>query len=178
MKSAFGSIYSFAHARPMEVKRFIKFSIVGLIGFTIDTTTLNLLVGLAIMHTTVLWLAGLLGIANMHTIVLRLAAKTISFSLALTSNFIWNRYWIYPETRTERKRVIAPKFALVNAGGWALNLVIFGFLSGIFISIFSAWLEPQAAQLLGINAAQVCAVAVVMFWNFFVNRYWTFRKVV
>ena len=162
MKSAFGSIYSFAHARPMEFKRFIKFGIVGLIGFTIDTTTLNLLVGLA----------------NMNTTFLRLAAKTISFSLALTSNFIWNRYWIYPETRTERKRVIAPKFALVNAGGWALSLVIFGFLSGIFISIFSAWLEPQAAQLLGINAAQVCAVAVVMFWNFFVNRYWTFRKVV
>jgi putative flippase GtrA len=162
MRSAFGSIYSFAHARPMEVKRFIKFGIVGLIGFTIDTTTLNLLVGFA----------------NMQTTVLRLAAKTISFTLALTSNFFWNRYWIYPETRTERKRVTAPKFALVNAGGWALNLVIFGFLSSIFIYIFSEWLEPQAALLAGINAAQMCAVAVVMFWNYFVNRYWTFRKVV
>lgn len=161
MRAAFGSIYSFAHARPVEVKRFIKFGIVGLIGFTIDTTTLNLLVGFA----------------NMHTTVLRLAAKTISFSLALTSNFIWNRYWIYPETRAERKRVIAPKFVLVNAGGWAINLVIFGFLSGVFIAIFSAWLEPRTALLAGTNAAQMCAVAVVMFWNFFVNRHWTFRKV-
>jgi putative flippase GtrA len=73
--------------------------------------------------------------------------------------------------------VIAPKFALVNIGGWAINLAIFGLLSSLLDPFFTAWLEPLTARLAGTNAAHVCAVAVVMFWNFFVNRYWTFRKV-
>ena len=72
-----------------ELKRFAKFSLVGAIGFVIDTGALNIMVG----------------ILGMSTGPLRLLAKTISFLLALTSNFIWNRYWIYPESRLKRLRV-------------------------------------------------------------------------
>ena len=37
-------------------------------------------------------------------------------------------------------------------------------------------LEPYSVRL-GDNLALVLAVIVVMFWNFFVNRYWTYNDV-
>ena len=59
-----------------ELERFLKFMVVGTIGFVIDFGTLNLLVLLAGLDV--------------------LVANTISFSLAVLSNFTWNRLWTYP----------------------------------------------------------------------------------
>ncbi|HJO91512.1 MAG TPA: GtrA family protein, partial [Anaerolineales bacterium] len=102
------------------MRRFIKFSIVGVIGFIIDTGALNIMIGYL----------------GMSTGLLRLVAKTISFSLALTSNFFWNRYWIYPESRSKSVRVQAVQFTVVNLIGLALNLLIFGSVSSALIPTF------------------------------------------
>ncbi|MDP6793404.1 MAG: GtrA family protein [Anaerolineales bacterium] len=144
-----------------ELKRFAKFSLVGAIGFVIDTGALNIMVG----------------ILGMSTGPLRLLAKTISFLLALTSNFIWNRYWIYPESRSKRLRVQVAQFSLVNVLGLALNLLIFGSVTSLLIPFLQGMYGSRPGLLLGTNAGQVCAVAVVLFWNFFVNRYWTYSDV-
>ena len=80
-----------------EVRRFVKFCIVGVIGFTIDTGVLNLMVG----------------VLGMSSNTLRLVAKTVAFGMALTSNFFWNRYWIYPESRTKTFRLQAVLFGVV-----------------------------------------------------------------
>jgi len=37
--------------------------------------------------------------------------------------------------------------------------------------------SPELAHKLGYNAAKVLATGVVMFWNFFVNRFWTYNDV-
>ena len=102
-----------------ETRRFIKFSIVGAIGFIIDTGALNIMIGYL----------------GMTTSLLRLIAKTISFTLALTSNFFWNRYWIYPDSRSKSVRLQAVQFTVVNLIGLALNLLIFGSGSSAFIRL-------------------------------------------
>jgi putative flippase GtrA len=144
-----------------EVRRFAKFSIVGAIGFLIDTGALNIMIGLL----------------GMSTGVLRLVSKTISFALALTSNFFWNRYWIYPESRSKSVRVQAIQFSVVNIIGLALNLLIFGSVSSALIPRLQTHYGVNTGLLLGTNAGQVSAVAVVLFWNFFVNRYWTYGDI-
>ena len=144
-----------------EVRRFAKFSIVGAIGFLIDTGALNIMIGLL----------------GMSTSVLRLVSKTISFTLALTSNFFWNRYWIYPESRSKSIRVQAIQFSVVNIIGLVLNLLIFGSVSSALIPTFQNYYGSQIGLILGTNAGQVAAVAVVLFWNFFANRYWTYGDV-
>ncbi|MEE3254481.1 MAG: GtrA family protein [Chloroflexota bacterium] len=144
-----------------ERRRFVKFSIVGVIGFIIDTGALNIMIGYL----------------GMSTGLLRLVAKTISFSLALTSNFFWNRYWIYPESRSKSVRVQAVQFTVVNLIGLALNLLIFGSVSSALIPTFQNYYGSQIGLILGTNAGQVAAVAVVLFWNFFANRYWTYGDV-
>ena len=136
-----------------ELRRFAKFSLVGAIGFVIDTGALNIMVGRF----------------GMSTGPLRLLAKTISFLLALTSNFIWNRYWIYPDSRSKQLRMQAAQFVLVNVVGLALNLLIFGGVSSLLIPLLQELYGSRSGLLLGTNAGQVCAVAVVLFWNFFAN---------
>tara|TARA_B100000945_G_scaffold268904_2_gene229571 strand:+ start:2349 stop:2813 length:465 start_codon:yes stop_codon:yes gene_type:complete len=144
-----------------EVRRFVKFCIVGVIGFTIDTGVLNLMVG----------------VLGMSSNTLRLVAKTVAFGMALTSNFFWNRYWIYPESRTKTIRLQAVQFAVVNLIGLALNLLIFGFVSNALIPQFQMGYGTRIGLLIGTNLGQIAAVAVVLFWNFFVNRYWTYSDV-
>ncbi len=155
------SILKTARLNRRELKRFAKFSMVGAIGFVIDTGALNIMVG----------------VLGMSTGSLRLLAKTISFLLALISNFIWNRYWTYPESRSKRLRVQAAQFALVNVFGLALNLLIFGGVSSLLIPLLQGFYGEHSGLMLGTNAGQVCAVAVVLFWNFFVNRHWTYSDV-
>ena len=37
--------------------------------------------------------------------------------------------------------------------------------------------DPDLAYKLGYNMAKAIATGVVLFWNFFVNRYWTYSDV-
>ena len=135
-----------------EVKRFIKFMIVGGFGAILDFTILNVL------------------IAEFH--VPNLYANIISTSCAVLSNFIWNRFWTYPESRQHALHTQFGKFALVNAVGVAINTVVFSLTDNfIFIALF------HFPTTLSLNLGKACAIGVVLFWNFGINRFWTYRHV-
>jgi len=95
----------------------------------------------------------------------------------LTSNFFWNRYWIYPESRSKSIRVQVIQFTVVNIIGLVLNLLIFGLVSSALIPRLQIDYGVNNGLLLGTNIGQVSAVAAILFWNFFVNRYWTYDDV-
>ena len=135
-------------ANRRETVRFLKFCVVGSIGAVVDFGTLNLLI-LAFGFAKV-W------------------ANTCSFSVAVCSNFLWNRRWTYPETRRDRILPQLSQFTLVNLVGLAINQTIFLSLDRW---VFTGW-GP-----LGYNLAKVIATGVVLFWNFAVNRFWTYRHV-
>src|SRR5690349_13138702 len=93
--------------KPKEAERFVKFLIVGTLGFVIDFGLLTFLVEVVGLPE---WI-----VANTsfpHTVGL-VVANTISFTVAVISNFAFNRYWTYPESRSKRKRVQLPQFTLV-----------------------------------------------------------------
>ena len=134
-------------SNPKEFSRFIKFATVGALGAVIDFGLLNLFRG--VFGWELVW------------------ANTLSVSAAIVSNFIWNRYWTYPESRTRKKRKQLPKFALVNLAGLLINnFIVVG---------TDALLVPYIAEPWSYNAAKAVAIAVVLFWNFGVNRIWTYR---
>jgi putative flippase GtrA len=131
-----------------EVVRFSKFATVGAIGTVVDFSILNLLI---------------LGFE-----LAKFWANTCSFSAAVVSNFVWNRLWTFPESR-ERK--IGPQllqFGLVSVGGYAINQVLF---LGLDALIFHVW------GTLGYNVSKAIAIVVVLFWNFGMNRIWTYRGI-
>jgi putative flippase GtrA len=132
---------------PKEFRRFVKFAVVGAIGAIIDFTLLNLLKGY--LGWPLLW------------------ANTVSVSVAILSNFIWNRFWTFPESRSRKKRKQLPQFALVNVVGLIINNLIVVGLDALFVTHLG---EP-----LSYNVAKMFAIGVVLIWNFGVNRLWTYR---
>jgi putative flippase GtrA len=142
-----------------ERTRFLKFTVVGVIGAVVDFGIMNLFSKLFNMPLTI--------------------AGTISFMCAIISNFLWNRVWTYPDSRS---RPIARQlfmFAIVNVAGLAIRLPILRYLEPPMRSLFDnlALSIPLSSEILGKNFTLMVAVGVVMFWNFFVNRYWTYNDV-
>jgi putative flippase GtrA len=146
-----------------EGKRFFKFTVVGVIGAVVDFGTFNVL-------------TALIGVWSV-------LASMFSFSAAVTSNFIWNRFWTYPDSRSKRVPHQAVQFALVNLIGLAIRTPIFAFAeprliraAGAYVGVIRETL-PVDATVIGRNAALAVAVIVVLFWNFGVNRVWTYSDV-
>jgi putative flippase GtrA len=154
----------FLQTNRKEVIRFLKFSVVGTIGAVVDFGLLYLL------HVV----AGL-------PIVL---ANTCSFTAAVLSNFTWNRYWTYPDSRSKPIRTQLAQFFVVNIAGWGINtgiLVLLRYpcvsLVGTATRAMALSLTPELLYKLGYNLAKAIATGVVLFWNFFVNRFWTYSDV-
>ncbi|HZQ06344.1 MAG TPA: GtrA family protein [Anaerolineae bacterium] len=133
-----------------EVKRFIKFAIVGGIGAVIDITVLTILV--YVFH------------------IPDYLANIVSVACAIVSNFTWNTLWTFPETRqSDRLHKHFAQFALVNIAGLGINELIFVVTDHFLF-------EPALGQL-GIYPAKAFAIAVVLIWNFGINRIWTYRHI-
>jgi putative flippase GtrA len=152
-------IVTFAKRNKKEFKRFIKFMAVGAMGAVVDFGVLNLLAhGLGVVVTI---------------------AGVISFTLAVTQNFLWNRFWTYPESRVHPFLSQYFQFFLINATALLIRIPILALLPKPFASFFAATLHmaPSTAEVLGNNGALAVAVAIAMFWNFFINRFVTYRHI-
>ena len=99
-----------------ERTRFFKFALVGTLGAVIDFGVMNLL-----SHFT-----------NMPLVY----AGTISFTCAVVSNFIWNRYWTYPESRSRPLPKQLGMFFLVNLAGIAIRIPILHYLEPPLLRFF------------------------------------------
>lgn len=155
---------------PKEAERFAKFLTVGTLGFVIDFGTLTFLV-------EVVDLPGLVAENTQFPEIVGLVlANTISFTLAVISNFTLNRFWTYPESRSVRKRVQLPQFTVVSIAGLLINNLIFAISVPIFSRLITT-LDIIPDSIEAYIPAKVVATIVVLFWNFFVNRYWTYKHI-
>ncbi len=105
-------------------------------------------------------------------------AGVISFSLAVTSNFIWNRYWTYPESRAFPLVPQYLQFFIINATALLIRIPILVLVPSRAIALLeSLGMAPNTAEVLGNNFALALAVGIALFWNFFVNRFITYRHI-
>jgi putative flippase GtrA len=166
-------------SKAKEVERFLKFAIVGVIGAIVDFGTLNLL-----LHTILpavdsqgnplgITLPGGFLFENVGV------ATTIAFAAAVLSNFIWNRIWTYPDSRSRSLRRQLFLFGVVSLVGWLARLVWikWSYMKIAEALVASFQVSPDSSVNLGANVAQLIAVGVVMIWNFVVNRFWTYNDV-
>ena len=166
-----------------EAERFLKFAVVGAIGFMVDFGLFNLLrvpLSALLIEGTGLHNALIrLGLVSVQVVRLGPAlASTISFIGAIISNFWWNRYWTYPDSRSKSVRRQVVVFTLVSVAGILIRAPIINYTHQPFAELLGDVPALAArAELVGDNLALILAVIVVMFWNFFVNRYWTYNDV-
>ena len=65
-------------------------------------------------------------------------ANTCSFSAAVVSNFTWNRYWTYPDSRSKPIRTQLLQFIIVNVVGWGINTGILVLLKDPAVALVGA----------------------------------------
>ncbi len=143
-----------------ERSRFIRFAVVGAIGFVVDFGTFNLLTGLTSIKAV--W------------------ASVISFLAAVVSNFLWNRFWTYPDSRSKNVGRQLVQFIVVSLIGLGIRTPLFAWLEGVTVRTAGSMLPktfPLSSTTVGHNIALITVVLVVMMWNFFANRYWTYNDI-
>jgi dolichol-phosphate mannosyltransferase len=124
---------------PASWWQLVKFGIVGGSGYLVNLAVFSLLRGDLGIHQAL--------------------AAIGAFCVAVTSNFVWNRYWTFGATEGHAG-FQAVRFFAVSLGALAINLLA---------------LELLVRQTsLGDLAAQAIAVAIAMPFNFIGNKLWTF----
>ena len=129
-----------AARQPANWVQLFKFGLVGGSGYLINLGVFA-------------FLAGNLGIYHA-------AAAVGAFGVAVTNNFLWNRYWTFAAAADGSAGFQAARFFAVSFASLGLNLVVLE-------SLLSAGAVSELP-------AQAIAVAVAMPFNFLGNKLWTF----
>ena len=136
--------------------RFLKFATVGITGSIVDFGIMNLLslvVGIPLVY-----------------------AQAISFVCAVINNFLWNRYWTYPESRSGNTSKQLVQFFIINVIGILIRTPLVPWLDGQFMKLLQHmnWNIPFENNVISQNLALAVSITIVMLWNYFANRYWTY----
>jgi putative flippase GtrA len=137
--SEFADRVGAAARRPASWWQLLKFGVVGGSGYLINLAVFAILAGNLDLHHTV--------------------AAIGAFCVAVTSNFLWNRYWTFGPGKGSAG-FQAARFFAVSVAALGLNLVVLELL--------------LAGGGIGELTAQAIAVAVAMPFNFLGNKLWTF----
>lgn len=138
--------------------RFFKFGVVGIIGAVVDFGVMNLL--------------------SLVFMVPFLIASIISFTLAVINNFVLNRFWTYPETKENPFVKQLVQFSVVSCLGLAIRVPLLAYLDKALTNLAAETIPHfLTPTVVGHNVALAIVIGVVMLWNFFINRFWTFRNV-
>lgn len=98
--------------------------------------------------------------------------QSVAFVLGVTNGFFWNRLWTFQSDSHAPMKQQYPKFVASNIVGLGLNLLI----TKGFLLLFIGNVKPN--PLLNseiIVFSSLCAVPIVVVWNFTASRLWTFK---
>ena len=143
-----------------ERTRFMKFIVVGIISSIVD-----------------------FGLMNLFTLAFNLSlvlSQAISFTVAVLNSFFWNRYWTYPDSRSKSVVQQLVQFTIVNVVGIAIRTPLISWLDNILFKLLDNLPFPPlplSTMVISQNTALAISILVVMMWNFFINRFWTYSDV-
>lgn len=96
-------------------------------------------------------------------------AKAIAFVVAVLNSYLWNTIWTFrKEYKSSTKsndssgKIIFVKFFVVSLIGWGINYLSFKYTR----------FNLNQGQLVSLIAASGSATL----WNFFANKFWTYKK--
>lgn len=134
-----------------NIRQFARFGAVGASGVVVNLVVFNLTMW------TWAWLSGHQG-GDLPRLAEYLA-NGAGFAVSVLSNYVINRRWTFRSTASKRREM--PRFYLVSAIAYAVNLLVFHLCRVQFE------LTP--------NLSQLIAIACVMPINFVFNKLWSFR---
>lgn len=143
--------------QPLQKMKFFKYGIVGTCGALTDFIVMHVLISTFGM--------------------VAVGANVAGFTAAVLQNFILNRRFTFPESRNQAASGQISKFLLVSLVGLALNLPVFMLVNLSLRSYLPTILmDSDMAFTWSHRLAKLCAIGVVLLWNYFVNYFWTFKQ--
>lgn len=135
--------------------QFVKFAVVGVSNTAVDWIFYYLLIKFVLLEVSQ-----------------KSLAKLISFIVAVINSYIWNTIWTFKEEyrktvnaksgQTSKKGIIFMRFVVVSLIGWGVNYLAFR----LTIAQIS---KPDIIALIVASGAAVI-------WNFFANKFWTYKS--
>lgn len=139
-----------------ETQRFLRFVLVGVINTLVDFGVFNLMAGLFKLPL--------------------LTSQAISFIAGVTTSFILSRKYVYPEANSGSITNQLPKFLVINLIGLAVRSLSIPALNDLFLGVLNnTKLLSFTPEFVSRNLAWAISTLVVLSFNFFGNRAWTFR---
>lgn len=146
-------IASFIGRSVPVVYQFAKFAAVGTLNSFIDFGFINLLIAIT-------------GIAAGTGYVI---FKAISFLLATTNSFFWNKHWTFSGRHGDSAGDEVRKFYSIAIVGWVLNV-------GAASLLVNFVPHAGVSDNLWANAGALLGIAVSLFWNFLGYKFFVFTR--
>lgn len=139
--------------------RFLKFSLVGVTGTIVDFGIMNLL--RLVFNVPLVW------------------AQVVSFICAVINNFLWNRYWTYPKSRSRPVTKQLIQFFIINVIGILIRTPLVPWFNNLILTLLNKTKVslPISNMVVSQNLALAASILIVTFWNYFANRYWTYNNI-
>lgn len=149
MRNGFLSQWIAGQLKRKGIRQFIKFCIVGTSSTLIDFSVANIAYYLLSVRPAAL-------------------ASVMGFCVAVCNGYFWNSRWTFRDREKGPVHEEFLKFVLVNIIGAALNYSI--------VSLVLLFDKSDPHPKLVFNGAKLLATGIVVFWNFYANRHWTFGR--
>jgi putative flippase GtrA len=134
--------------RRFSFAEFGKFAVVGVIGTFVDFAIYSLLT------------------RQFH--LFYIYATCISVFLAIVNNFIWNKYWTFKKGRSGQGTKETYKFFVVSIVNYFINIgITYAVVTYSHFEVIFGSYEDYFAK--------AVAIGIVLFSNYFGNKYWTFK---
>jgi putative flippase GtrA len=106
-------------------------------------------------------------------------AQGISFTIAVINNFLWNRFWTYPESRNKGATWQLIQFFLINIIGIAIRTPLISWLDKHILNFLNQTQISLSIDnyVISQNLALAVSISIIMLWNYFANRYWTYSNI-
>lgn len=148
-----------------DLKRFIKFGLIGVLNTLVDFVVFYLLDKFVIKSGPTVVLLG------MTIVVGPYISNAISYVVANIHSFIWNKFWTFqkkePLTRREVGRYVVTSCGFLIISSIGLSIFMSVFKLPAFAGVIPAGLIPLAAKI-----PNTC---VTMFYNYLMNKFWVFK---
>jgi putative flippase GtrA len=129
------------------LRQFIKFCIVGSSSTLIDFSVANVAYYLLNVRPAAL-------------------ASVMGFCMAVVNGYFWNSRWTFRDRVRSAVHEEFIRFVTVNIVGATLNYTI------VSLVLLLDNQDPHPKWVF--NGAKLLATGIVVFWNFFANKHWTF----
>lgn len=145
------------------IVQFIKFGIVGIANTAVDWIVFYLMAAYLLTDPS-----------SKPTI------KAISFIIAMLNSYLWNTIWTFRKEykksaeKSGDKSKIFIKFVVVSLVGWLANYFVFKYSFNHIHPV--DWIVASKTINSQDFLSLVFASCAAIFWNFFANKFWTYKK--